>query len=155
MKIRLGIFPYTNDMNSIIKSDRMKNYSIKSLIVPTGWDMECSDQSINSENICDEESFIVNDGMKDLDEILFVKPIINIDEKMYIELRYIAKKNKVKIIYSYDFKKIVTNDKEENYESLECVQENILLVKKITSINVPVVAVMGLGQNCQKNGCAN
>jgi peptide maturation system protein (TIGR04066 family) len=151
MKKRLAVFPFSKKLNSLIlNKDQLQNYELVYAIIPRGWDDLEEIQAQYKEIIIDEEPFFINQYISNVDAILLCKPILDVNDSLYTNIINLAKGFGVKIIYDQRLTTLPVEKDQKNWECLELHGVFEINNHEFLNIDVPVISVFGLGENCEK-----
>ncbi|AWB42986.1 TIGR04066 family peptide maturation system protein [Paenibacillus sp. CAA11] len=151
MKERIAIYPFTRELSSfILYKDQLKNYELVFAITPRGWDKFEDQKDRFAKIVLDEDTFYLNQCINYVDVLLLCKPILNVDLSLYENIIKLAKINGVKVVYVEELEALLINRIQNNWECLK--SHEIVEVKRQeqSSIEVPVISVIGIGENCEK-----
>ena len=151
MKKRLAIYPFYEELISVLNhKDKILDYEVVFAIIPKGWESHSEFTESNAECFCSEEKFYAENLIDSVDAFLLCKPIFEIDMSIYDRIIALGEKYRKQIIYVPELDSVITKT---NNEQLICLQSEmpcILVNSELASIDVPVVMVLGLGENCEK-----
>ena len=151
MKKRLAIFPFSKELNSLIfNKDQLQDYELVYAITPRGWDNSEDLQAPFKKIIYDEDSFFLNQHISNVDTVLLCKPTLDVDASLYTNIIDSAADLGIKIIYDKQLAALLKNKSQKDWECLE--SHEIVEVDKheLLNIDIPVILVLGLGENCEK-----
>jgi len=151
MEEKIAIYPFHEELSTLfLHQDKIKNYELVYGILPTGWTN--FDNYNHQKNYMRYESDFYSMGLiHNVDAVLLSKPKHYVDSTFYKQIVNLANEMNKKIIYESMLESVLGNvyTKESiclNAEPLTLTTYN----EELYSIDVPVVMVLGLGENCDK-----
>ncbi|OPA73274.1 hypothetical protein BVG16_29795 [Paenibacillus selenitireducens] len=151
MKKKIAIYPFYKGLLPLLLEDgELHNYELTYAIVPKGWESfeEVEDKRKNL--ICDEESFYSEDLMSNIDVLLLCKPLFQVDKSIYSCITALAEEKGKHIIYVPELEPVFNHSGLEGWECLELESSCTTKSNELASIDVPVILIMGMGENCEK-----
>lgn len=151
MKEKLAIYPFSEEMITILEhQNKIQDYELTYAVIPKGW--EPSDESLEQykELICFEEIFYSDNLINSIDILLLCKPRMINNFSMYNNMIAIAEKNNKRIMYVYDLEHEVAKQRKKDWFCLRPEKVQKPQNSELLSIDIPVIMIFGLGDNCEK-----
>ncbi|WP_449602959.1 TIGR04066 family peptide maturation system protein [Paenibacillus sp. Marseille-Q9583] len=151
MKKKLAVYPFHKGLMPLLLTEsELQNFELMYAVVPKGWESFDEVDDTKKALICDEESFYLNDLINSVDVLLLCKPQFQVDESGYCRLTSLAEEKGKHIMYVAELKTVLNQSTIEGWECLNLEHPSISKQNALASIDVPVILIMGMGENCGK-----
>ncbi|WP_055108607.1 TIGR04066 family peptide maturation system protein [Paenibacillus ihumii] len=151
MRQKLAIYPFFEELMPIMRhKNKIRDYELVYAIIPDGWEtFSESDESFLG-YICSEEKFYSENLIHSIDAFLLCLPIFNINYSLYHRITVLAEKHGKQIIYVFELEPVIRKLFMGQGICLRTEIADITPQTGIASIDVPVIMILGLGENCEK-----
>lgn len=151
MKKKLAIYPFSEELMPILRhQNKIRNYELTYAIIPKGWESHDESRKQYMKYFCPEEKFYSENIINSIDAILLCKPVFQNDLSMYIRITDLAEKYNKQIMYVYELEREITKQNKKHWVCLKPEQVDTPQNSELFSIDVPVIMIFGLGENCEK-----
>lgn len=151
MKKKLAIYPFSDELSPIIRhKNKFQNYELVYAVIPKGWEFQNELLEEYVDLFCREERFFSENLMQSVDAILLCKPMLMYNTFIFERIIALAEKHKKQIIYDSELAVELNNQMKEQWICLKQDQINVTQTGDLFSIDVPVIMVLGIGENCEK-----
>ncbi|MEK4519624.1 TIGR04066 family peptide maturation system protein [Paenibacillus sp. FSL H8-0122] len=151
MKKRLAIFPFVEDIMPLLDhKDKIQDYELRHVILPMGWETSDNVDNPHQQCFCNEELFYSENLIHSIDVLLLCRPLVQVDKSLYSRIITIAEQNDKTIIYVPELMALLSNHSMDSWISLGPERTVKLNNKTILNVDVPVIMILGMGENCGK-----
>ncbi|RRJ67111.1 TIGR04066 family peptide maturation system protein [Paenibacillus oralis] len=150
MRKKLAIYPFFEELMPVLQyKNKIRDYELVYAITPTGWE-SFSESGEFSEYICSEERFYSENLIHSIDIFLLCLPMFQINSSIYHRIITLAEQYGKQIIYEIELEPIIKELFKGQGICLNPELSDITPSTEIVSIDVPVIMILGLGENCEK-----
>lgn len=151
MKKRLAIYPFCEEMLTILRhQNKIWDYKLTYAVIPKGWEFCDESRKQYEDQFCPEERFYSENLIDFTDAVLLCKPVFLSNMSVYDRMVALAEKCNKQIIYVYDLEPEIAKLNKKHWTCLKPEPADTPQNSEPFSIDVPVVMVFGLGENCEK-----
>ena len=147
MKKKLAVYPFSEDVLPLFRHcDKIKMYDLKYGILPMGWKNSIANQFV----IIKEEDFVSHNKDCDADALLLCKTKHSDNENLQNRMVKLANMKEMEIIYDTSLEHIIANITNDTCPLGQCKIKPPKNNAEIFPINVPIIMIAGMGENCNK-----
>ncbi|MCL2054234.1 MAG: TIGR04066 family peptide maturation system protein [Oscillospiraceae bacterium] len=151
MKERLAIYPFSEEAMTLLRhQDKIEGYDITCAIIPKGWKSHF-DEEQPIKCLCSEDNFYLENLINNIDAVLLCKFKQLNDMSFYERIISAVQSNSKQIIYTPELESLVGRIDADNRVCLKPPESpSITNNDELFNIDVPVIMVLGVGENCDK-----
>jgi peptide maturation system protein (TIGR04066 family) len=153
VKKKLVVYPFFEEFLPILQhQNKIQDYELTYAVIPKGWEFDSELRKQYAEFFCPEEKFYSEKFIDLIDAVLLCRPVSLNDISIYDRMIALAEKYNKKIIYVPELEIELANPNMKQWICLRPEQVGTTKNSQLFNIDVPVVMILGLGENCEKWG---
>jgi len=151
MKKRLTIYPFVEEAIPLLRNkDKINEFEIVHCIMPNDWTIDTDDEEV-LKKLCPVSEFYSQDYINETDVLLICKPKQDVEFSFYSDIINHVRENRKQLMYVKELSQIIKNVVIADDVFLNQTDESIAFTSsELSDITVPVIMVLGLGENCDK-----